>query len=482
MQIKMVTTSEMNIETYIICEHQIVTNKLSNLQDNILYQLTGHNCKRDRESAVNIMSVTLTEAADVTNLRIKVQKTEPVYTKFFPKVSEFDDISKLLTYKEEEGESEDFIKRQARSIDEQILQEAKETSSQTVEDFRPQKHNNKNQTTDNIDNRHRTNDTATGDGHTQQKRFAWIPSIATVTAAVAAGNVISSATTGDAPLSWFGNTFSALLRISTGMDTKVAKVLTQMATSIDTLKLNDIKIVEALNTVMDKTIAFQKKFSSNAKAMAIMVMERDLFKTIQYVSQVLQMTVQKYVLILASASNRQTSPYALTIKEVDELSRQTLARRGFILNTNLNDIRSTAIIEDNQLVLIFQIPILDESKQYHFHRAIAVPVFTGSEVHIPDIDATHIAISKSGSKYIPISMEEYNLCMKNTHECVIHQASRPSHDATSCTIRTFTRSELTCPMKKIDPNTPMFYYLDDQNRYVLLSQKQHQIICEMQKT
>jgi hypothetical protein len=238
-----------------------------------------------------------------------------------------------------------------------------------------------------------------------------------------------------------------------------------MATSIDTLKLNDIKIVEALNTVMAKTIAFQKKFSSNAEAMAIMVMERDLFKTIQYVSQVLQMTVQKYVQILASASNRQTSPYALTVKEVDELSRQTLARRGFILNTNLNDIRSTAIIEENQLVLIFQIPILDESKQYHFHRAIAVPVFIGNEVHIPDIDATHIAISKSGSKYIPISVEEYNLCMKNIHECVIHQASRPSHDATSCTIKTFTRNELICPMKKIDPNTPMFYYLDDQDMY-----------------
>jgi hypothetical protein len=76
MQIKMVTANEMNIKTYIICERQIVTNKLSNLQDHILYQLTGHNCKRDRESAINIMSVTLTEAADVTNLRINVQKTE----------------------------------------------------------------------------------------------------------------------------------------------------------------------------------------------------------------------------------------------------------------------------------------------------------------------------------------------------------------------------------------------------------------------
>jgi hypothetical protein len=141
MQIKMVTASEMNIETYIICERQIVTNKLSNLQDNILYQLTGHNCKRDRESAINIMSVTLTEAADVTNLRINVQKTEPVYTKFFPKVSEFDDISKLLTYKEEEEDTDEYRRRKARSIAEEILQEAEEESSETVEDFRSQNQN-----------------------------------------------------------------------------------------------------------------------------------------------------------------------------------------------------------------------------------------------------------------------------------------------------------------------------------------------------
>jgi hypothetical protein len=192
MQIKMVTANEMNIE------RQIVTNKLSNLQDNIPYQLTGHNCKRDRESAINIMSVTLTEAADVTNLRINVQKTEPVYTKFFPKVSEFDDISKLLTYKEEDDETDNYRKRQARSIAEEVLQEAEEESSETVEDFRPQKQNIS-QTID-VNTRHRTNDTATGDGHNRQKRFAWLPAIATVTAAVAAGNVISSATTGDAPL------------------------------------------------------------------------------------------------------------------------------------------------------------------------------------------------------------------------------------------------------------------------------------------
>ncbi len=469
----------MNIETYIICERQIVTNKLSNLQDNILYQLTGYNCKRDRESAVNIMSVTLTEAADVTNLRIKVQKTEPIYTKFFPKVSEFDDISKLPTYKEEEDESEDFRKRQARSIAEEVLQEAEDTSSETVEDFRPQKHNNNNnQTAEKIDNKHRTNNTATGDGHTRHKRFAWLPVIATVTAAVAAGKIISLATTGNAPLSWFGNTFSALLGISTGLDPKVAKVLTQMATSNDTLKLNNIKIVEGLNTVMAKTIAFQKKFSSNAEAMAIMVMERDLFKTIQYVSQVLQMTVQKYVQILASASNRLTSPFALTIKEVDELSRQTLARRGFILNTNLNDIRSTAIIKDNQLILIFQIPILDESKQYHFHRAIAVPVFTGNEVHIPDIDATHIAISKSGSKYIPMSIEEYNLCMKNTQECVIHQASRPSHDATSLHNPDFYKKRAHLPNEEDQPQHA-HVLLSRRSRHVFFSQKQHQIICQM---
>jgi hypothetical protein len=109
---------------------------------------------------------------------------------------------------------------------------------------------------------HPVNTTSTGDGHSRPKQFAWIP---TATAAITAGNVISSATTGDAPLSWFGNTFSSLLGLSTGMGMKVAKVLTLMATSINTLNLNNIKIVEAANSVMDKTSTFKRNFQTTLK-------------------------------------------------------------------------------------------------------------------------------------------------------------------------------------------------------------------------
>jgi hypothetical protein len=37
---------------------------------------------------------------------------------------------------------------------------------------------------------------------------------------IAVCNVLSSAATGNAPLSWFGNTFSALSRLSTGINPK----------------------------------------------------------------------------------------------------------------------------------------------------------------------------------------------------------------------------------------------------------------------
>jgi hypothetical protein len=138
----MATRAEMGNVTYIICERQNVNqNKLSNLQDDILYQITGHNFKRGRESAINTMALTINEAKDITNLHLNIEKTEPVYTKLFPKVAEFDDINQLLTYQEEEN-NEDFQKQKTRSADNE---QDKQISSETFNDFGPVKTEDQNQ-------------------------------------------------------------------------------------------------------------------------------------------------------------------------------------------------------------------------------------------------------------------------------------------------------------------------------------------------
>ena len=54
-------------------------------------------------------------------------------------------------------------------------------------------------------------------------------------------NGISSASSKEAPLSWFGGTFGSLLGLGTSRNLSMAEVLTRMATEIDTLKMNNEK-------------------------------------------------------------------------------------------------------------------------------------------------------------------------------------------------------------------------------------------------
>ena len=487
--VRMVTHGEMYSENLIICEREVEERKINTLQDNMLFQMIAHNCRRDREAAINIMAATIAEARAVTNLRIVVNDTEPNYQKFFPKMTEFQDIENVFNNNKEkenvrerrshsqiidqssvenrqnesltseENESSEEKETVKNGSEETQLEEKQTVSNGSIIINDPNNINGNNTYTEEIIQK------GTMQNHARSKRFAWMPVLAGVTTLIAGANVISSSTNGDAPLSWFGGGFGKVLGLATTRDPALATALSQIATEITQLKQNDEKIVKSFNSMVEKAVKFEKKFVHNAQAMALMVMERDLFQTIKYVCQVLQSTVQKYAQILASAAVGKTSPYALTIAEVGTLSKILFASRGFLLDENINNIKSIATIENNQLVLIFQIPILDDQKRYHFHRPLPIPIFTGDEVHIPLLDTDSIAISKSGSRYVPISSQEYTQCMQQPQQCVIHQPSRPSHDAFSCTITSYIKDEIACPIKKISSSTPMFYYLDNDIMY-----------------
>jgi hypothetical protein len=99
-------------------------------------------------------------------------------------------------------------------------------------------------------------------------------------------------------------------------------------------------------------------------------------------------------------------------------------------------------------VLIFEIPVLSEAKQYNFYNPTSIPIFSQSEVHIPKLDAQYIAISKSGSKYYAMTAEEFRQCKTQPNECYIRRPARPLNDKSSCTIISYTMDNLQCPVEK----------------------------------
>ena len=143
-----------------------------------------------------------------------------------------------------------------------------------------------------------------------------------------------------------------------------------------------------------------------------------------------------------------TSPYPLPFSEVKGLSRALYIQKGLHLQTDLTQIKSRAIIHENKLVLILEIPVLSEAKQYNFYNPTPIPIFYQSEVHILKLDAQYIAISKSGSKYYPMTAEEFRQCKTQPNECYIRRPARPLKDKSSCTITSYTTDNLQCPVKK----------------------------------
>jgi hypothetical protein len=220
--------------------------------------------------------------------------------------------------------------------------------------------------------------------------------------------------------------------------------------------------METIQNVAKETVAFEKRYMVNMEAIALLTMAQDLSNTIKHISQIIQLTVGKYAQILTHAAMGTTSPYALPFSEVEGLSRALYMQKGLHLQTDLTKIRSRAIIHKNTLVLIFEIPVLSEAKQYNFYNSTPIQIFSQSEVHIPKLDAQYIAISKSGSKYYAMTVEEFRQCKTQPNKCYIRRPARPLNDKSSCTIISYTMDNLQCPVEKArhPEEYPPFFHVD----------------------
>jgi hypothetical protein len=94
-------------------------------------------------------------------------------------------------------------------------------------------------------------------------------------------------------------------------------------------------------------------------------------------------------------------------------------QKGLHLQTDLTQIRSRAIIHKNKLVLIFEIPVLSEEKQYNFYNPTPIPIFFQSEVQIPKLNAHYLVVEitifyKNNCNTSDVLINGNNVRTKNT--------------------------------------------------------------------
>ena len=402
-RLRMADKNVMNHYDYVICDKLIQPDHDldSGLKNNILYKMTAHNCDRELQSIVQTLAFVISEARVITNLNVSSSDL-PDNRDLFPKISKFN-----------------FTKESDQSVQ-------------------------KNQ----IGNRVKRNPAAIAGG---------------AMLILGAANVISSAVNGGAPLSWVGKIMGPLLGLATeSSNQEYQQALLKMAHEITNLKIADNNQIKAFNNLLTQVSQFEDQQLAQTEALTMLMMESDMRQTTRYLGNVLQIMITKYAQILLAASTGHTSPYALSVTEVDKLSKILHLTTGQTLSTDLSTIKTTATIDNDRLMLVFQIPVISELKQYNFYKPTAMPIFKDGIAYEPHLDADYIAISKTGSKYLILTEDEFQNCHSDPQHCQVHSPARPMSDQSSCTIQTYVQAQGRCPIKMIEKTiVPPFLHIED---------------------
>jgi hypothetical protein len=277
--------------------------------------------------------------------------------------------------------------------------------------------------------------------------------------ATAAANVLSSSITGDAPLSWGGKTIGGLFGLKTsGSDDLQA--WSAVGQAMEDLKINQNEIASTMYLTQQQMGTIISAVDGNFKSTATMIIEQDIKMYVRHLLLVQQNAIQKYAHIMLASSVRQTSPFALSQKELDQTADELKTKKGIILVRDLSSTRMEATIIDNELYIKIDIPIINENNLFNFYQIKPVPVFSNNKTLVPDIDAKAIAISKSGSDYVIVNNDEFETCTNRPWQCKIATPITPMSQNSHCVASTYVTKQLTCPLIEKDYEMQPFFHID----------------------
>jgi len=261
-------------------------------------------------------------------------------------------------------------------------------------------------------------------------------------------NAISSAVTGDAPMSWTGKILGGLFGFPTSQNSYHAD-LAKMAKGMESLKVNQDELVTIVNTMGARLSLYGELIRGTFQATATITMEQDLKMIIRHLQVIQQLTLAKYANLLMAAATHKTSPYALSQVELQKMADEVKLKNGLQLTRSIQSVLTTAAIVDNQITLFFEVPVIEESHLFNFYRVTPLPVFADNKTLIPVIDAQYIAISKSGSEYVTVSADQFTRCVTDPSTCQVSSPVSPMATGSSCVITTYTTQKLTCPLLEV---------------------------------
>ena len=445
--IRQADINDAEYQDYIMCERPIdATFEKVTRESNLLMQLASNACIRDEKALVASTQFILAEIEAITNLNISIQSHIPKMEDFFPVIITPDEPEEIVSATHKRRRRR---RRQARSMSSKQNLTAhtitkRSTTSTSQRQQSPQQLHWDN-TTSMI--AHMT--THQDELINNRSRRSPVAPVVAAGAVFAGANVISSAFTGDAPLSWLGEALGWLLGLPT-KNSPEFKQIAKNARNIDILSINQQTIHQTLELFSKRLSTFGSQILRSIKATATLSMEQDLKHMIHHMQNIQQLTLLKYANVLMAGQLGKTSPYAISTKELLHQRQKLREEKGIIITDRIEDTRSIIGIVNNTIQILIQTPILDEQKLFNFYHVHALPIYKNNKTYLPEVDAEYVAISKSGSYYSHVNSVEFIRCVITPEHCRVSSPATPVGSTPVCAVNTFINRKLMCPIHEIN--------------------------------
>ena len=400
--------------------------------ENTLFRLALHNCERDVTTITQTTAFTLREVEAITQLDISAEnRQEPHFRDFFPTIKDYDSDNKTKTALQMTLELEkDDIRK---SIKDHV----------TLKDYL--NYSNRGKITS-IKNR-------------KQRDLSDI-----TIDPIISDSISESSGSNNAPLAFVGNIMENVFGVVTRRTAVTMDKLIPITKAIEDLAVNQGMMGALLNNVLDRSQYFESRVNAITDGNVALSMVSDIKEHIKHLQTTLQITMAKYANILLASAVEKTSPYALQPAEIRKMSKALPPNQW--LTEELSEIKSEIIVHNNTLTIVFEIPVISEEDKYNFYKVIPIPTFKDNSRHTPITDMKHIAISKSGERYIALSDDEFQYCLNNPTKCIAHTPTMILNEHAGCVVATYTTNKQQCFKHKSSTDlTPFFYKQQKQIFY-----------------
>lgn len=304
--------------------------------------------------------------------------------------------------------------------------------------------------------------------------------LGTILGAGAVANTVTNMGTDSAPLSWFGDPMANLFGWAKKTETRqnLQSILAN-AHSIETLSINQQELslttnllTKSLNSITSWTVYIEK-------ALTTMYHEQDIKGILRYIQLLLQTTLNKISQIMLQAFLGITSPYLMTQDSLDAKVAY-FGKQGIHITSNLQDLKTTIIYSDEEILFLTSIPMLENEKLFDIFTVKPIPIFTEQGAFMAQPSSSILAISATGSEYTTLTESERRNCVEKK-TCTSSMLYNPVTSTSECAIQTYLYKNVSCPMTKIQHSSPFFAFYDNVTIYSVPSNTTVSITCSIDR-